>query len=158
MHDTDHELIRSLGATPRLPHWQPVRVNLLSTQDDGQKRTRADLPWLGEHVLVLRPAAVSTLTPLLEEWGEFLPLSCPTADLTLYHALTEIDALDEEASEIIRFDDGTVLAVDSYAFRPEKITAPVFTVPQLPHGPLFVSEDIAAAAADLHGTDFTAVF
>ena len=51
-------------------------------------------------------------------------------------------------------DDGTVLTVDSHAFRPTALTAPVFKAPQLPRGPLFVDERFAAAAAGLAGMDF----
>ncbi|MFC7615670.1 hypothetical protein ACFQV2_21405 [Actinokineospora soli] len=107
---------------------------------------------------MLRPAAAAALAPLLEPWGELLPLDCPDAELHLFHALAVLDALDEDRSDIVKFDDGTVLAVDSYAFRPAAVTAPVFKVPQLLRGPLFVDERFADAAAGLAGTDFVEVW
>ncbi|MGT2468371.1 hypothetical protein ACVOMV_31910 [Mesorhizobium atlanticum] len=41
-----------------------------------------------------------------------------------------IDALDEARSRIVRFDDGDILAIESYAFDAEKIgTAELFKLP-----------------------------
>jgi hypothetical protein len=92
---------------------------------------------------VLRPAAVAVLGPLLEKHGELLPLSCQDADLWLFNTTTVVDALDEDRSELVAFDDGTILAVERYEFRPEAV-APVFKVPQLLRGPLFVSDEFAS--------------
>ncbi|MGX7826195.1 hypothetical protein ACTG9Q_13990 [Actinokineospora sp. 24-640] len=156
--DTDHEVLLGLGGTSRLVGWQPVVVSLLTADEDGAPCAWADLPWLSDHVLVLRPRAGAVLGPLLGPWGELLPLACPDADLSVFHALTVLDALDEDRSEIVRFDDGGILAVESYAFHAGAVTAPAFTVPQLPRGPLFVSEEVASAAADLTGTEFDEIW
>lgn len=154
--DTDNETLWSLDGTPRQATWQPVPVTRLTTADDGTQRAEADLPWLGSHVLVLRARAAEALAPLLEPHGELLPLACPDANLWLYNATTVIDALDETRSKLIRFDDGTILAIEHYEFRPERLT-PVFKVPQLLRGPLFVTEELAEAitTAGLTGLDLT---
>lgn len=159
VHDTDNEYLWSLDGTPRRGTWQPVAVSRLTTNDDGSPRTEADLPWLGGHVLVLRPAAVAVLGSLLEQHGELLPLSCSDADLWLYNTTTVVDALDEDRSELVKFDDGTILAVERYEFRAAAI-APVFKVPQLLRGPLFVSDEFTAAvtAAGLTGLELTEVW
>ncbi|CRK57549.1 hypothetical protein [Alloactinosynnema sp. L-07] len=160
VHDTDNEYLWSLDGTPRQAAWRPVPVARLAVEDTGEPRAEADLPWLGGHVLVLRPRAVAALRPLLEACGELLPLACPDADLWLFNALTVTDALDESASEIVRFDDGEILAVERYAFHPERISAPVFKVPQLLRGPLFVTDDFIdlVAAAELTGFGFSQVW
>jgi len=154
--DADHEYLWSLDGTPRRSTWQPMPVSRLTVADDGSPRNEADLPWLGAHVLVLRPSAVAALGGLLEHHGELLPLACPDADLWLFNTLTVVDALDEERSELVRFDDGTVLAVERYEFRATAVV-PVFKVPQLLRGPLFVSDEFASAVteAGLTGLELT---
>jgi hypothetical protein len=157
VHDTDHEYLWSLDGTPRQATWRPVPVARLTADEHGNPRAEADLPWLGGHVLVLRPSAVAALGPLLERHGELLPLDCPDADLWLFNTMTVVDALDEERSELVRFDDGAILAVERYEFR---AVAPIFKVPQLLRGPLFVSDEFASVltAAGLTGLELTEVW
>jgi hypothetical protein len=102
---------------------------------------------------------VDALGPLLARHGELLPLACADADLWLFNALTVVDALDEDRSEIVRFDDGSILSVDRYAFRDDAV-APVFKVPQLLRGPLFAGDEFAAAVAEagLTGLGLTEVW
>jgi hypothetical protein len=157
--DTDHEYLWSLDGTPRRSTWRPVPVARLTVEDDGTPLMAADLPWLGGHVLVLREHAVTALGPLLTRHGELLPLDCPDADLWLFNTLTVVDALDEERSELTRFDDGGILAVDRYEFRPDVVAGmAVFKVPQLLRGPLFLGDEFAAAAEGLTGLDLTGVW
>lgn len=157
--DADHEYLWSLDGSPRLSTWRPVPVSRLTVADDGSPREVADLPWLGAHVLVLRPSAVAVLGPLLEQHGELLPLSCPDAELWLFNTLTVTDALDEAGSDLVSFDDGTILAVERYEFRAAAV-APVFKVPQLLRGPLFVTDEFASAVTDagLTGLELTEVW
>jgi hypothetical protein len=157
VHDTDHEYLWSLDGTSRRASWRPMPVAMLLVDDEDRPRAEADLPWLGGHVLVLRERAASRLAPLLDLYGELLPLACPEADLWLFNVLTVVDALDEENSELIRFDNGDILDVQRYAFRPN-LTAglAVFKVPQLLRGPLFVGDEFVGAvnAAGLRGPEF----
>ncbi|MCK1641696.1 hypothetical protein IVA95_30170 [Bradyrhizobium sp. 157] len=96
--------------------------------------------------------------PLLDRSGELLPLECPEADLWLFNVLTVVDALDEEKSELVRFDDGDILDVERYVFRPDLTEGlAVFKVPQLLRGPLFLGDEFVRAvkAAGLRGPEFT---
>ena len=161
VHDPDHELLWQLNGTSRRATWRPMPVAMLTADEHGELRAQADLPWLGSHVLVLRERAVTVLRPLLDRTGELLPFACPDADLWLFNVLTVVDALDEEHSELIRFDDGSILAVERYAFRPEVARGlPLFKVPQLLRGPLFVGEEFveSVAAARLIGPGLVQVW
>ncbi|MPZ41568.1 MAG: hypothetical protein GEU95_26690 [Rhizobiales bacterium] len=144
--------------TSRRATWRPIPVARLAVDDEGEPRAQADLPWLGGHVLVLRERAVTMLAPLLDRYGELLPLACPDADLWLFNVLTVVDALDEKNSELIRFDDGDILNVERYEFRPDLVAGvAVFKVPQLLRGPLFVGDEFvdAVAATGLTGPELT---
>jgi hypothetical protein len=155
--DADHEYLWRLDGTSRRATWRPMPVARLAVDDEGKPRAEADLPWLGGHVLVLRERAAVTLAPLLDRYGELLPLACPEANLWLFNVLTVVDALDEDNSELVRFDNGDILDVGRYAFRP-KVAAglAVFKVPQLLRGPLFVGDEFVGAvkAAGLRGPEF----
>ena len=155
--DADHEYLWSLNGTSRRATWRPMPVARLAVDDEGRPLAKADLPWLGGHVLVLRERAVATLAPLLDRYGELLPLACPDADLWLFNVLTVVDALDEENSELVRFDDGNILDVVRHEFRPEMAAGmAVFKVPQLLRGRLFVGDEFveAVATAGLTGPEF----
>lgn len=157
VHDADHEVLWRLDGTARRASWRPMPVTRLLDDDEGRPRAQADLPWLGGHVLVLHERAAGLLAPLLDRYGELLPLSCPNADLWLFNVLTVVDALDEENSEIVRFDDGGILDVQRYAFRADPAQGlALFKVPQLLRGPLFVGDEFVDAieAAGLTGPEF----
>lgn len=161
VHDTDHEYLWSLDGTSRRSTWRPVPVARWTVDDHGAPRAEADLPWLGGHVLVLRERAVAALESLLVRYGELLPLDCQDADLWLFNTLTVVDALDEERAQLVRFDDGAILAVERHEFRPDLVAGlAVFKVPQLLRGSLFVGDEFAeaVAAAGLTGLDLTEVW
>ena len=158
VHDGDHEVLWSLNGISRRATWRPMPVARLLVDDEGEPRAEADLPWLGVNVLVLHERAAGLLAPVLERHGELLPLSCPDAELWLFNVLSVVDALDEENSEMVRFDDGDILDVERYGFRAEAAAGlALFKVPQLLRGPLFVSDEFvdAVEAAGLTGPEFT---
>lgn len=159
--DSDAGTLLGLDGTPRSAGWAPVEVRLLTTDPAGRPRQRADLPWLAGHVLVLRERALDTLRPVLEEYGELLPLACPSAPLWIFNALRVIDALDEPASQLTRFGTGRVLTIDRHAFHPEAVRGiEVFRIPQMPRGWLYLSDRFVDRVheAGLRGTDFPAVW
>ncbi|RUY05075.1 DUF1629 domain-containing protein, partial [Mesorhizobium sp. M7A.F.Ca.CA.004.04.1.1] len=93
---------------------------ILCEHDDGTLRQYSDFPWLGEHVLILRARALKLLRPTLEPYGEFLPLRADEA-ISLFNVTTVIDALDEERSKIVRFDDGGIMVIESLVLRADAI-------------------------------------
>jgi hypothetical protein len=122
---------------------------------------RYDLPWLGANVLVLTSRAVEALGDVLSQSGELLPLACSDAELYVFNPLQLVDALDEEASELVRFESGRVMAIDRYVFKPGALgDAKVFNVPQLAGFQLYTTRELvdAVAAAGLHGTEFVEIW
>jgi len=159
--DADHEYLWSLDGTPRQEGWRPIPVTRLTVDDAGQPWSESDFPWLGAHVLVMRERAVAALEPALRSCGELLPLSCPDADLWLFHSLAVAEPSTSRASSIVRFSDGEILTVERYAFHPDKVpNVPIFKVPQLLRGPLFITDDFVdqVKANDLTGFGCSAVW
>ena len=131
-----------LDGTPRAATWSPVPVELIDA-DEGRRFRRADLPWFGRQVLVLRDEAIEAVGPILEPHGELLPLSCPAARLALFNATRIVDALDEERSELVRSGTGQLLQIRRPAFHPGRLAGPlVFKVPQQVHGAIYLTGDV----------------
>ncbi|MGL4234754.1 hypothetical protein [Tabrizicola sp.] len=105
---------------PRETAWLPVPMQELLKDDRGRQRHASDMPWYNEHLLVLRKTALAALRPELERYGEFLDLIADTP-LTLFNVTVSLEALEEDKSEIVRFDDGSVLMIERHVFRPDAI-------------------------------------
>jgi hypothetical protein len=102
----------------RKASWRPFAVHLVHL-DQGRRLAEADAPWFGDHALVLRESAVGAMGDMLTDSGEPLPLLCDEAKLWLYNPTVVLDALDEGASTVLRFDDGRIMYIQKHAFRPE---------------------------------------
>jgi len=111
-------------------------------------------------VMLLREKAVAAF-PALTDHGELLPLECPDADLWVFNALRLIDAVDENASTLVRFSSGRILNIERHVFHPDRVQdVEVFKLPQMPRGWLYVTDDFVsrAASAGLRGVGFEQVW
>ena len=101
--------------------WVPVRV--FRWEGDGPPPLRrADMPWFAGGALVVALRAKEALGEVLGEDAEMLPLLNDSEDLWLVNPWREVDALDEENSEIQRFaSSGRVERITRYAFREDKV-------------------------------------
>ncbi|RWQ15862.1 DUF1629 domain-containing protein [Mesorhizobium sp.] len=129
----DYQLFSTLcGRKQR--QWHPPGMEILCEHDDGTLRRYSDFPWLGEHVLILRARALKLLRPTLEPYGEFLPLRADEP-ISLFNVTTVIDALDEERSKIVRFDDGGIMVIESLVLRADAIGGTeIFKLPERADG------------------------
>lgn len=104
------EPIRQLRSRQPGDLWSPLWIFLFSP-DEGQSREKADMPWHGSGVLVLKRRAREVLENALANDAEILPSYCDGEDLWLVNAWRVVDALDEEQSQIRRFRDGRVMSI-----------------------------------------------
>jgi hypothetical protein len=122
--------------------WTPVEMKLLR-EDEGNVLEPADLPWLGEHALVMRRPAADLVASLVEGQAELLPLSCVDAELFLLHVTECRDALDEDRSELVRFSTGRIMTIDKHVFDAGALNGVrFFKIPQMPTGPMFMSGEV----------------
>ena len=80
--------------------------------------------------------------------------------LWLVNNLNVIDALDEERSEIVRFDDGRIMKLVKPAFHAQRIAGKrCFTVPQMAASLMYLGDSVVDAIrnAALTGVDFKPV-
>ena len=136
--DDSYEVLLSSGG--RSLAGLSISCHLLR-RDRGDRKVRlpADLPWLGEHVLVLNSRALGVLEHLLAESGELIPLEWADGEYWLFNCTTVADPLDWEASDVARLDSGQVLDIK----RPE------FRMDGLPRGPFRVAGFTREACSSL---------
>ena len=129
LQEQDPEQWETLSALsgPAGAAWRPLRMSFIREAED--PRRPSDLPWCLHNVLVIREQALARLRPLFAPYGELLALICDEP-VSLFNATRIIDALDEERASIARFDDGSILAIERHAFRPDAIgDAEIFRLP-----------------------------
>jgi hypothetical protein len=89
-------------------------------------------------------AARQKIGPRLEKYGEFLPLNCDEGKFWTFHVTHIVDALDEEASDVLRAtaDPSVVLMIHRHVFRPERFKGDwMFKLPQSRgRGPFYVTD------------------
>jgi hypothetical protein len=132
--------------------WRPVTITAADEED--AEAELGDYALLGV-VPVFSWRAVEAMGDLLRPNGELLPLRYHRGDYVAYNVTRIIDALDEEASSILRFRDGKVMAIQEYIFRPDRLVgATIFKIPQLPKAFVFVTGEFARRVEDSALTGF----
>jgi hypothetical protein len=122
---------------------------------------KGDTPGLSSHIPVFSPRAVEILAELLENGGELLPIICEHEEYFLFNVTRVIDALDEDASQLVRFDDGGILDIDRYSFKENKLTGVnIFKLPQKPLSYPYVTDAFVRRVEDsgLKGFEFRIVW
>ena len=157
----DFEVIDSLiDGTPRQKTWRLIPMRLIH-HDEGKNLSPSDSPWLGSHALIFKRAVIERLGKILKQYGELLPVVCPEAELLIFNPTRVVDALDEQASSVLRFSGGRIMLVDRYVFRAEAIAnVDIFKIPNLRVSPTFMSERIVELwrTTGLQGLDFNKVW
>jgi hypothetical protein len=126
------ELDALLNGARRTPSWIPFPMEIVRVDESGRKLIAGDAPWYASRALVFRPSPVIAIGGYLEQFGELLPLKCADADVSIYNVTRVIDALDEENSTLVRFDNGRIMYAKTHAFHADIIRGvDIFKVPKL---------------------------
>jgi hypothetical protein len=158
--DDFHQITALIYGTERQRSWLPIKMRLIK-EDQGRRFQDSDSPWLGSDALIFRRIAADILRPVLEAYGELLPLACSDADLLIYNPTQVLDALDESASGLRRFSSGEIMMINRHVFRPEAIgKAQIFKISRLRVSDTFVQQPFVDLwkASRLRGLDFKQVW
>ena len=159
--ENDFETLKvQIDGTTRGQTWSPIQMRLIR-EDEGKSLLESDSPWLGTHALIFRKSAIEKLKSLLMEYGELLPVACPGAELAIFNPTHVVDALDEEASSVLRFSGGRIMRITRYAFRPEVVAGvEIFKIPSLRVSPTFVGERFVKLwhSSGLTGLEFKSIW
>jgi hypothetical protein len=149
---------------PRASSWNPIRMRTLKCVDDQSQRP-CDFPngSTGSH-LIFSKTAKDKIGSHLNKYGEFLPLRCEEGHFWAFHVTHFVDALDEDASDLLRSSETpkVVLMIHKHVFRPEKLTADwMFKLPQSRgRGRFYVTDPFVdlIRASGLTGIEFERVW
>jgi hypothetical protein len=152
VNEQEFQVLHDLPNGPVGATWRPLAAEWIE-DDLNSGKPRSDFPTLGS-IPVFSRRAVDALLDLLIPNGELLPLQCATGLYYIYNVTHVVDALDEERSELVRFSDGGVMRVVSYAFKSGAVRGEtVFKVPQL-RGTVFASDVFSRRIHDAELTGF----
>jgi len=139
--------------------WKPLAVRLIGAEG-GSRLRRSDSPWLGVHALIFRQSVVNALGEILRKNGELLPLACAEEDLFIFNPTNVLNALDEGASSLTRFESGAIMMVRNYVFLSDEIEGVnIFKLQALRVSPTFLSQKIVDLwqESGLEGLEFKRV-
>jgi hypothetical protein len=131
LHDPEPDEWERLFALqgPVGPAWRAPRMSFIRQQEDGSARQYSDCPWCLDTVIVIRDRALPSLQPILQRYGEIVPVPCEEP-VYLFNVTSIVDGLDEHRSTIARFDSGEVMAIERHVFKPDAIgNAAIFKLP-----------------------------
>jgi len=143
--------------------WKPVRMHRLQTKDH-QLRQPSDFPYCPGGALAMNETAKAKIGSHIRRYGEFLPLSCDGGPFWAFQVTHFVDALDENASDVLRSSDepSVVLMIHKHVFRPERLTPDwMFKLPQSRgRGPIYVTDPFVnlIKASGLTGLEFKRVW
>ena len=155
-----HRKIRGLLLeNPGVPvgdRWVPPRMFMI-TQDEGISFRRVDMPHYSSDGIMATSRAREVLEPIVGNDAEFLEVTGGREMMWLVNPWRVVDALDEEKSDLKRFNNSErIMKVTKYVFRPGALAGVTyFRVPRL-RATTFVTAPVVEAvhAAGLTGTVF----
>jgi hypothetical protein len=156
--EADYERVHAIATHRPGEAWGPPPMHLLERTEDGTILEPADLPWLVSMTLAVSETALRTVRPLLEPYGEFLPVGGSAAGYQLFNGTCWSDALDEARSELARFSDGGIMRIQNVVLATDAFDqAEVIRLHQTPRGPLYFAASLVERikALGLTGTRFT---
>ncbi|MBX3415939.1 MAG: hypothetical protein KF708_24875 [Pirellulales bacterium] len=145
-----------LTARPLAPTWQPVEV-VESPQGKEEGLLLGDVTGVYTTVPAFNECAVDALGDLLRAHGELLPLIHPERKYYAYNVTSIVDALDEEASEVMYGQSHDYfLMIHQHVFRPEALEgACIFRLPKMLRNAWpYVTEDFRQRVLDAELTGF----
>jgi hypothetical protein len=157
----DFEAINlTINGVSRKTNWRPIRMQVIR-QEAQQAFRESDCPWLGSHALIFRPQVVDKLGSVLVRYGEMLQLDCDDADVSIYNVTNIVDALDEDASSIDRFESGEVMIIRRHVFDARAIgESEVFRIPRVRLSSTYVTQRFVDRwqLSGLKGLEFNQVY
>lgn len=159
----DHEALVFNGR-PRGAAWRPIRMQRLKWID-GKLQRPSDFPSGPQPTyLTMAQRARERVGQHLRRYGEFLPLICQDGRFWAFHVTHFLDALDENASSVLRASDdpNMILMIHRHVFRPDRLTGDwMFKLPQSRgRGPIYVTDPFVnlIRASRLTGLEFKRVW
>ncbi|HYG36923.1 MAG TPA: DUF1629 domain-containing protein [Clostridia bacterium] len=129
--------------------WRPLEMRV-----DLSQGPLCDFPALLAIIPVVSTKAKDTLSKLMGESVEFLPVHVCGRPYFALNVLSVVDALDKPKCTFRRYSNGLIAEVTNYAFKPEALRGiHIFKLPETKFGEVLVSDQFieAVTGANLIG-------
>jgi hypothetical protein len=118
--------------------WAPFDVKVVK----GKKRKWGDVAILSAGVLAITEKSKVALENLIKDSVELLPLTFEGQSFYILNVVNMVDGLDKQKSEYDTFDDGRIMHVTKYEFKPEIVRGHhIFKIPEFERGRIYVSDE-----------------
>ena len=118
-----------LDGSPKLSSWKPLYISYRA----GEEKPIPHFPSLSSSIVCDMEAKL-LIQDLIDDYVEFLPLVSHTITEQQYHIINTtmiLDCLDQEKSEVLRNESGTIRHIKKYVMKPNCIgDAPIFKLPE----------------------------
>lgn len=117
----------------------------------------------GGDMLIMSEAAVRSVSGIIAQCGELLPLACEAdEEYFAFNVAMLLDALNQEQSDVVRASDtGDILRIRRHVFEPQRILdVGLFKLPQMPRGLIYATQSFSRAVcgSSLTGLEFVSVW
>lgn len=132
----DHDLIHDIPVPETFWHPHSLRDGWLAPEVFFSPFSRVgarylDIPYCDGRQVILRPSAVEPMRPLLDRFGELLPLKSDQGELFVFHCMNQREALDPDCYHYNESFRHLMLTNAEFRFMPDTVRgSQVFTVPQ----------------------------
>jgi hypothetical protein len=158
--DDDRKVFSPLfnGAPIDVTSWRPFKV-IRTPEGSPENLTKP----LGDRAaiearydpMVLSRKALDALLPHIGHLGQVLPLTFDECEYFFFNITNVIDAVDLDASEIVRYPDGGLSRIKRYAFKPQAVRDQLlFKIPQRPKLFAFCTDRFVKLVQDAKLTGF----
>ncbi|MQY18563.1 hypothetical protein [Nocardia macrotermitis] len=155
----DGQAIANWGFDPCADTWTPITIDPIETAENGRQLLPSKMPYLDLGTLLFDgDEAITTATPILQPYGEFLPARTESGrtDLAVFHPFGLISWGDPDYEKLNEFSEGQMLYLSPH--HPREIrTLGTFRHPMDPHGAIYLSDELVTElgyAGLLDGTTF----
>ena len=137
----------------------PLLVRNPVNKDEAASQELGDLSMIDAYgsILAFSERALDALLPHISAYGQVLPVRFDESPCAIFNVTRVIDALDEAASEVKYFEDGGVMRIAKFVFKPEAVKDEwIFKIPQRPSAHNFVTDRFVQLVrnAGLRGFEF----
>lgn len=140
-----------------------ITVKVFDEQGKSQNLPPSDFPTFASHVPVFSYKARTELFDLLQNNGQYVPLTCGHEVYYAYNVTDVADVLDKDNSEIKRFkNSGGIMDVAKYEFIPKLMSnnIVIFKIPETVLMDVFVTDTFVkrVKSSRLLGMDFRKIY
>lgn len=142
----------TLDGGSRKNYWEPFQVYIAPAKEK-ELATPPDFTF--GIIPILSARAIIGLRPVLEKYGELLPINCPDGTYMVFNVTTVLEILDQAKSQGDRFASGRFMRIEKFVFKDTGFHGEeIFRIKGYERGSQFCTENFVRRVENLGLTGF----